>query len=350
MTRFVLGDMRMKLALRIVLVVVMVLMIVIGVAAVKVLGPRAFLGPRARSLTSRTFEVTPARLARGKYLASSIGCLYCHSPHDWSKRDDPILPGMTGAGQQLPYTDLPGKVFAPNLTPDKDTGAGNWTDDMLARATREGIGHDGRALFGIMPFAHYRSMPDEDLASIIVYLRSLPAVRNALPKTEIIFPVKYIMRNGPEPLTAAVPLPDVSDPVKRGRFLVNLIGCAGCHTPVDKHHMPIRDMEFSGGQVFQAPWGTVASANLTPAPSGIPYYDEGMFIKAMRTGAVASRELNKTMPWSVLANMTDEDLAGIFAYLKTLKPVGHRVDNTEPPTLCPLDGAMHGAGNQNRKE
>lgn len=257
---------------------------------------------------------------------------------------------MTGAGQQLPYTDLPGKVFAPNLTPDKDTGAGNWTDDMLARATREGIGHDGRALFGIMPFAHYRSMPDEDLASIIVYLRSLPAVRNALPKTEIIFPVKYIMRNGPEPLTAAVPLPDVSDPVKRGRFLVNLIGCAGCHTPVDKHHMPIRDMEFSGGQVFQAPWGTVASANLTPAPSGIPYYDEGMFIKAMRTGAVASRELNKTMPWSVLANMTDEDLAGIFAYLKTLKPVGHRVDNTEPPTLCPLDGAMHGAGNQNRKE
>ena len=56
------------------------------------------------------------------------------------------------------------------------------------------------------------------------------------------------------------------------------------------------------------------------------------------------------MPWSVLRNMTDEDLAGIFAYLKTLKPIAHRVDNTEPPTLCPLDGAMHGAGNQNRKE
>jgi len=344
------GGFQMKLGLKAVLVAVVVLMVVAGVGAVKVLGPRAFLGPRSRPLTSRTFEVTPARLERGKYVATSIGCLYCHSPHDWSKRDDPTLAGMTGAGQQLPYLDLPGKVYAPNLTPDKETGAGNWTDDMLARAIREGIGHDGRALFGIMPFAHYRNMPDEDLASIIVYLRSLPAIRNALPQTEIIFPVKYIMRNDPQPVTSPVPAPDVSDPVKRGRFLVNLTGCTDCHTPVDKYHMPIPGMDFSGGQVLQAPWGTVASANLTPDPSGIPYYDEALFIKTMRTGAVGSREMNKTMPWSVLRNMTDEDLAGILAYLKTLKPIHHRVDNTEPPTLCPLDGAMHGAGNQNKRE
>jgi hypothetical protein len=201
-----------------------------------------------------------------------------------------------------------------------------------------------------MPFAHYRDMPDEDLASIIVYLRSLPAVRNTLPETEIIFPVKYIIRNGPQPLTTPVLSPDVSDPVKRGRFLVNLVGCTDCHTPVDQHHMPIPGMEFSGGQVFQVPWGTVASANITPDPSGIPYYDEAMFIKTMRTGAVEARELNKTMPWSVLRNMTDEDLAGMFAYLKTLKPVRHRVDNRQPPTLCPLDGAMHGGGNENKKE
>lgn len=340
----------MKLALRIVLVAVILLIIVIGVAVVKVLGPRAFLGPRSRPLTSRTFEVTSARVQRGEYLASSIGCLYCHSPHDWSKHGDPIPPGMTGAGQQLPYADLPGKVFAPNLTPDKDTGAGNWTDDTLARAIREGIGHDGRALFGIMPFVHYRNMPDEDLASIIVYLRTLPPVKNPVPKTEIIFPVKYIMRNGPQPITSPVPSPDVSDPQKRGRFLVNLIGCTDCHTPVDNHHMPIAGMEFSGGQVFRTPWGTVASTNLTPDASGIPYYDDAMFIKAMRNGTVRARDLNKTMPWSVLGSMTDEDLAGIFAYLKTLKPVHHRVDNSESPTLCPLDGSVHGAGNQNRRE
>jgi hypothetical protein len=61
---------------------------------------------------------------------------------------------------------------------------------LLARAIREGVGFDGRALFGIMPFAHYRNMPDEDLASIIVYLRTLQPVKNPVPKTEIIFPVK----------------------------------------------------------------------------------------------------------------------------------------------------------------
>jgi hypothetical protein len=340
---------RMKLGLRTVLFIVIVLIALIGVAAVKVLGTRAFLGPRSRPLTSRTFDFTPARLQRGQYLANSIGCLYCHSPHDWSKQGDPILSEMTGAGQQLPYTDLPGKVFAPNLTPDKESGIGERSDDMLARAIREGIGYDGRALFGIMPFGHYRNMPDEDLASIIVYLRSLRPVINPLPKTEIIFPVNYIMRNDPQPLTDAIPSPDVSDPVKRGRFLVNLTGCADCHTPVDNHHVPIPGLDFSGGQVLHAPWGTVASANLTPDASGIPYYDEAMFIKAMRTGTVGTRELSKTMPWSVLASMTDEDLAGIFAYLKTLKPIRHRVDNTEPPTFCPLDGNMHGAGNLNKK-
>src|SRR5579859_436543 len=340
----------MKIVWRIVFAVAVLLTAVIAVGAVKVLGPRAFLGPRSRPLTSRTFEATPARLERGKYLANGIGCLYCHSPHDWSKPEDPILPGMAGAGQKLPYYDLPGSVVAPNLTPDKETGAGNWTDDMLARSIREGIGHDGRALFGMMPFAHYRNMPDEDLASIIVYLRSLPPVRNAVPKTEIIFPVKYIMRNDPQPITAPVPAPDISDAVKRGRFLVNLTGCSDCHTPVDNHHVPIAGLEFSGGQVLRAPWGSVASANLTPAASGISYYDQALFIEAMRSGVVRARELNKTMPWSVLRDMTDEDLAGIFAYLKTLKPIGHRVDNKEPPTLCPLDGALHGAGNQNRKE
>ena len=340
----------MKLWVKVLLIVLLVLVVAVAVGAVKIFGLRTFIGPRMRPLTSRTFEPTPMRLERGKYLASGIGCLYCHSPHDWTKGDDPILPGMEGAGQQLPYTDLPGKVYAPNLTPDKETGAGTWSDDMLARAIREGIGHDGRALFSIMPYPHYRSMPDEDLASIIVYLRSLPPVRNAVPKTEIIFPVKYFIRNAPVPITSPVPAPDLSSPVGRGKFLVNLIGCADCHTPVDSQHNAIAGMEFGGGQILQTAWGKAASANITPDPSGIPYYDEAMFIKAMRTGEVGSRELNKLMPWPVLRNLSDQDLAGIFAYLKTLKPVHHRVDNSETPTLCPLDGAMHGAGDQNNKQ
>ena len=340
----------MRLWLKIVLGIVVLLIVLVGIAAVKVLGPRAFLGPRSRPLTSQTFAATPARLERGRYLANSIGCLYCHSPHDWNKPDDPILPGMEGAGQQLPYLDLPGRIVAPNLTPDKETGAGNWTDDMLARAIREGIGHDGRALFNLMPYEHYRNMPDEDLASIIVYLRSLPPVKNPLPKTDIIFPVKYIIRNVPQPITAPVPQPDLSDPIKRGEFMVNLGGCVDCHTPTDNHHVPIPGLEFSGGEIIATPWAKAASSNITPDPSsGISYYGQAMFINAMRTGYVGTRQLSKLMPWPAFRNLNDEDLAAMFAYLKTLKPVVHHVSNAEPPTLCPLDGSMHGAGNENVK-
>src|SRR5215471_12444285 len=152
------------------------------------IGWRPFFGPKSRPLTDRKFESTPQRLERGKYLAA--GCMYCHSTHDWKAPDAPITAGMEFAGEIEPYSDLPGRIVAPNLTPDKETGAGNWTDDMLARAIREGIGHDGRALFPIMPYQNFRLISDEDLASIVVYLRSVPPVRHELPKTEIIFPVK----------------------------------------------------------------------------------------------------------------------------------------------------------------
>jgi len=113
---------------------------------------------------------------------------------------------------------------------------------------------------------------------------------------------------------------------------------------------PDQALCVGGGQIIEGPWGKVATANLTPDPSGIPYYDEALFIRAIRTGAVGTRELSRAMPWLVMRNMTDQDLGAIFAYLKTLKPVSHRVDNSLPPTLCPLDRAMHGGGDQNQKQ
>jgi hypothetical protein len=70
----------------------------------------------------------------------------------------------------------------------------------------------------------------------------------------------------------------------------------------------------------------------------------------MRTGYVKARELNQIMPWWHFRNLTDDDLKAMFAYLRILKPVKHRVDNSEPPTSCPLDGSVHGAGNQNKRK
>jgi mono/diheme cytochrome c family protein len=145
-----------------------------------------------------------------------------------------VTPGTEGSGQWFNMPDLPGHIVAPNVTPDPETGAGTWTDDQLARAIREGIGHDGRALFPMMPYEDFRKMSDEDLASIVVYLRSLPPVHNQLSKTKIIFPVKYLIRSVPEPVTMPVASPDPSDRVKYGEYLVRIGGCGDCHTPQER--------------------------------------------------------------------------------------------------------------------
>jgi mono/diheme cytochrome c family protein len=322
------------------------LVLVVGISLTA--GWRPFLGPKARALSGRTFLRTPQRLARGKYLVESVdACMDCHSQHDWTQHDAPIVQGTKGAGQDFSMLKgLPGHIVAPNLTPDPETGSGTWSDDALTRAIREGIGHDGRGLFPLMPYQHFRELPDEDIASIVVYLRSLPPVRNPLPKTEVGFPVNHLMLSAPEPITSVMAQPDVSDPVKRGRFLVNAAACADCHTPHDKGQ-PLPGMDFAGGFVLEGPWGRVASANLTPDPSGIPYYDEARFVQTLRTGYVGARELNQIMPWSTFRNMTDEDLKSIYAYLKTLQPVRHRVDNSLPPTYCKVCRQYHGGGDLN---
>jgi mono/diheme cytochrome c family protein len=325
------------------------LLIVAAVGITFTIGWRPFLGPRARPLTLRKFEATPERLARGAYLVNSVAdCMDCHSEHDWTNHEAPVTPGTLGAGQDMNgLKGLPGQVYAPNITPDPETGTGNWSDDQLGRAIREGVSHDGRALFPFMPYPEFRALSDEDLASIIAYLRSLPPVRKRRPTTELIFPVKYLIRSVPEPVDAPVPQPDVSTPEKRGKYLAMIAGCADCHTPQDAHGQPLPGMDFGGGGIFDGPWGRVASANVTPDASGIPYYDQAMFTQAIRTGYVKARPLNPIMPSHAFRGMTDEDIAAIFAYLKTFKPVRHHVDNTEPPTYCKVCRQIHGGGNQN---
>lgn len=328
------------------LLLVIILLLPVGITFT--VGWRPFIGPRARQTDTRKIESTPERLARGKYLVEHVnGCVECHTPRDWSSRTPSSELKNPGSGAEIPLKGLPGRIVAPNITPDPETGAGTWTDDQLARAIREGIGHDGRALFPMMPYEHYRSLSDEDLASVIVYIRALPAVRNPLPKTELIFPVKYLIRNVPQPLTSPVPTPDLSTPEKRGRYLVTLSGCSDCHTPVDNHQVPLPGMDFGGGTVLEGNFGRVASANLTPDPSGIPYYDANMFISAIRTGKVRARTLNPVMPVNAYSGMTDGDLSDIFAYLKTLAPVRHHVDNTEPAAFCKICKTVHGDGVKN---
>ena len=322
-------------------------LLLLAVALVSVsVGWRPFIGPRARDLTGRSFEATADRLERGSYLVRNVaGCLACHSDVD-TGRGVPSESAMDGAGKVMAAEGMPWLV-APNLTPDAETGVGTWSDDTVGRAIREGIGHDGRALFPMMPYQVYRAMSDEDLASVVVFLRSLPPVRRALPATEVPFPPGPLINTVPEPIHESVPPPELGDPVQRGAYLVALGGCTDCHTPMNDRGERIAGVGFAGGFVLQDSAGQVASSNLTPDPSGIPYYTEELFVDVMRTGRVISRQLNDIMPWWVYQRMSDEDLRAIFAYLVTLPPVSHRVDNTLDPTPCGICGLEHGAGQDN---
>lgn len=324
-------------------------LIVLVVAAIPMMvGIRPIIGPRARPLTDRRFEPTPQRQARGEYLATTAtGCLFCHSERDWQSPGFPAKVGTEGGGRTWADEGLPW-ITVPNITPDPETGAGDWSDDMLARAIREGIGHDGRTLFPLMPYHQYKYMSDEDLASVIVYLRSLKPLRRALPPSEIPFPVNRLINSVPEPVTAPVPEPDRRNPVAYGDYLVRMGVCRDCHTPADAQGQAIPGMEFAGGFVLTGPFEQVASANITTAPSGIPYYTGELFLEMMRTGRVKARKIHDMMPWIGYGRQTDDDLRAMFAYLQTLAPVQHRVDNSVPPTDCPRCGARHGAGDQNQ--
>jgi hypothetical protein len=335
---------------RILLSIVVGLVVLVAIGITATIGWRPIIGPKSRPLTNRTFESTPARLARGQYLTSGIApCLVCHSDSARSAEMWVPKPGTVGGGQQWVEPEMTWLTI-PNISPDKESGAGTWSDDAIARAVREGIGHDGRTLFPMMPYQHFRHMSDEDLASIVVYLRTLAPVHNALPKSKIPFPVNRLINSAPEPLDGPVPAPDLSTPEKRGAYIVTLAVCTDCHTPFDDKNQPIASMAFAGGNTFDIPGKPyVATANLTPSPNGIPYYTEDLFLETIRTGHARGREISDVMPWRFFRNMTDDDLKAVFAYLKTLKPVDHYVDNSLPPTDCPLCGHKHGGGDHNKK-
>ncbi len=317
--------------------------------------PSGKAGPSV--LDMETIPRTPERLARGKYLVEGlVQCFACHSELDFKHRGAQPLPGKKGGGHVFPAEETlipePYRVVAPNISPDPEYGAGKWKDSDIVRALRRGIGHDGRVLYPLMPFYYFRSLSDEDLASVVVYVRTITPVHIAKPQTALPDEIKRVLH--PLPSVAHMPEPERSDRVKYGEYLVTVGHCDFCHTPIDEKLNPLPGMVFAGGQLLIGYWGPdvtklmmVASLNLTPDPSGISYFDERMFIETIRTGRVKARLLSNIMPWGYFRNLNDVDLKAVFAYLRTLKPVKHRVDNTEPPTYCKLCRTSHGLGSLN---
>jgi cytochrome c553 len=288
----------------------------------------------------------PSTVERGRYLATSVAlCTFCHSDVDWTAEGFPPKAGTVGAGRS-PFGPALPWLTSPNLTPDRDTGAGAWTDGQIEDALRRGIGHDGRTLHPVMPYAEYHAMADDDVQSIIKFLRSIAPVRNPLPASRM--PDELRSTLAPLAAPGVVKSPDRSVSAAYGGYLAKLALCGECHTPKDAKGHPITGLEFAGGVRLKGPWGDVASLNITPDRTGVDGVAERVFVLLMKTGHLASGDrLNAIMPWGYYRTMADDDLRSIYLYLKTLRPVPHAVDNDSSPTPCKKCGGVHGLGSRN---
>ena len=281
-------------------------------------------------------EITPERVARGKYLAENVAqCMDCHSTHDWSKFSGPAVPGTEGKGGEVFNRKMgfPGTYYAPNITPFhlKD-----WSDGEIFRAITSGVSKDGRALFPIMPYPSFGKMDREDIYSIIAYIRTLQPIENAPPASESNFPMNIIIHTIPSESSLS-PKPPVTDTVNYGKYLVNAASCAECHTPAVSGQI-IEEKMFSGGRYFEVPQGTAISRNITPdKQTGIGNWTREDFItrfKAFENSehysgeGLNTNDFNTIMPWSNYAKMTEEDLGAIYAYLMTVKPISNKVQNS----------------------
>lgn len=301
-------------------------------------------GPRQRPLSDCKFEVTDERRERGRYLAEHVlQCFFCHSERDASQPGAPPVEARKGAG--VVFSESEGRrIVAPNITPDVATGAGGWTDDMLARAIREGIGHDGRALHPSMWYGSFAGLSNEDLAAVVVYLRSIRAVHNPLPRTQLPDEERARITGLPQPITEPVIGPPPGDAPARGKYLIGVADCAGCHTSWYSPRMPGL---FAGGNLIERRDDAAYSTNITHHASGIGYPADA-FVAVMRSGKGGS--LSQLMPWVAFRGMTEADLEAIHLALGTLQPVAHYIGNVGTHEHCAVCGQQHALGSYNEIE
>lgn len=261
-----------------------------------------------------------AVIARGKHLVfSSAHCINCHS----RKNPDSLL----ALGLEVPLTggvlfDLPlGKIYSKNITPDKETGIGKYSDAEIARALRYGVHPDGTVVYDFMPF---HNTSDEDLTAIISYLRSQKPVRNEVPKNKLNVLGKIVKAFMVKPVGPAgeVPKSVARDTTANyGKYLaLSVAECSGCHT---KRNLAgaYTGEPFGGGASIEG----FITPNLTPDSSGrIFAWTRQNFIDRFRMGKLYPKS---PMPWNSFKRMTDQELTAIYNYLKTLKPVKTETTN-----------------------
>ncbi|HYD66731.1 c-type cytochrome [Azospirillum sp.] len=254
-------------------------------------------------------------LERGRYLMNSVvACGNCHTPQTPA---GPV-PGQELAGG-TPFKDAAFTAYASNITPDPETGIGRWTDEQIITAIREGRRPDGSLIGPPMPTEFYRHISDNDVKALVAYMRTVPPVRNAVPKSEYRMPLPASW--GPPIGT----VPDVprTDKLAYGAYLTGALGhCQDCHTP----RLPDGRLETArpgaGGQPFPGPWGVSVSRNITSSDkAGLGQWTDAQIKRAITEGIRADgTRLAPPMAFHWYRNIAADDLDAIVAHLRTLPP------------------------------
>jgi mono/diheme cytochrome c family protein len=292
-------------------------------------------------------DPTPERIARGRVLVGTL-CASCHM--------DPTTRQLTGKRM----VDAPaefGEIYSVNITRHPTKGIGGWTDGEIAYLLRTGVKRDGQYTPPWM--VKLPHMSDEDLASVIAFLRSDDSMVEASDKpppgvtrpsflTKLLCHVAFKKLPYPDHPIAA---PPVSDRVAQGRYLVSAFECYGCHS-ADFKTMNVAEPEKSvgymggGNPVLDLRRQPVPSANISPdAETGIGRWSEQDFVHALRTGFRPDRSLIR-YPMLPMPDLSEEEAAAIYAYLRSIPPIRHAVPRPPPPSptsTARMDGkALYG--------
>ncbi len=263
--------------------------------------------------------------AKGKYIMAANGGCGCHGPdHAGFKPGAP--PDQSGVDFQGPF----GNVTAKNITPDRETGEGKWTDAQKINAIRNGVDDEGKQLFPIMPYLSFHFMSDGDVADLVAYLDSLPAVVNKVPENKLNGPVPPPPPLPPSPATAP------SGGVERGRYLATVIGiCGDCHTPMLPDGSPDNTKFLGGGSVQDTPTSPPEfAANVTPdMVTGIGGWTNAQIFAVLRyglepegtavSGLMHDQVFGITPGVGGYNQLTDDDTRAIVAFLRTIPPVSN---------------------------
>ena len=226
-----------------------------------------------------------------------------------------------------------GKIYSTNITPDADTGIGNWTGEQFLNSMRRGARPDGEHLYPVFPYTAFTKVTDEDVAALYAYLQSIPAIRQEAPENEIGFPFNQrslmviwkamFFDEGVYEADAAK-----SAEWNRGAYIVEALAhCGACHSPRNYLGAEHADMAMTGGEyIDRVPNGNLrpwSAPNLTSAANGLglwPLEELAAYLKTGRNSYVETFGPMNEVLLNSTRHLSDGDVNAMAVYLKSLPP------------------------------